>query len=57
MSTTTFLNELDADDAAVRTRHREVESPQRLRNTTFEKRKRPSGYNGLHRRRNKRFAW
>ncbi len=31
--------------------------PQRLRHNTFAKRKRPTGYNGIHRRRNKKSAW
>jgi hypothetical protein len=32
-------------------------APQRLRHNTFAKRKRPTGFNGIHRRRNKRAAW
>jgi hypothetical protein len=57
MSTTSFLNEFDADSTAPRIAHKAAEQPQRLRHTAFQKRSKPTGHSGMHRRRNKRVAW
>jgi hypothetical protein len=39
-----------------RSRNEPAKAPQRLRHNTFAKRKKPTGFNGIHRRRNKRTA-
>ena len=57
MSTNETWMDGDMDQAGDRKRKEGDNKPQRLRHNTFTKRKTPTGFNGLHRRRNKRTAW
>jgi len=45
------------DGVQYRSRKSPDDAPQHLRHNRFVKRKRPTGFNGIHRRRNKRFTW
>ncbi|HEV2972001.1 MAG TPA: hypothetical protein VGY55_18655 [Pirellulales bacterium] len=38
-------------------RHMAPQPNQRFRRADFVRRNRPTGYNGIHRRRNRRFTW
>ena len=53
--TAKFFTDGEMEEAARKKKEQE-NGPQRLRHNTFAKRKRPTGFNGIHRRRNKRAA-
>lgn len=57
MSTNQTWTDGDMDESSER-KHKDGDNkPSRLRHNTFTKRKQPAGFNGIHRRRNKRAAW